>query len=219
MASPENYLHHLLAAVRQYFAPDRAPHLPGGSHIRRSKAGIADARTGDRAGEIDHHQTKHGPIQITTVHDEPVLTQDGIPVRIAATLAWSTSLHSMVSPRERAIRLAADRSPGRHDDISASSLTREALRTMVPGCGLAALLCDRQDAEELLRRDVARRGQASGLIVHLVRIRTVDIPASVQAAGDARQLLAMQACTERLRKTNKCDRHRPGVTVIGRLTV
>lgn len=172
----------------------------------------------DQAGDTDYHLTKHGPIQITTVHDEPALTQDGIPVRMAATLAWSNALHSKVSPRQRAIGLVANHSPGRNDDIAAQALTRAALRAMVPGCGLAALLCNRQAAEEQLRRNVALRGRVSGLIVHLVRIRTVDIPALVQAAGDERQLLAMRACTEHLYTTDTGNRDGSASVALGRLT-
>jgi len=213
-------LRSLLTAMRRYYVLRRSQGPLAAVLNRAMVVGAMDSHPVNRRVVNDHVGAKHGPIQITTVLGEPVTTMDGVTVQVTVQLAWSSCLSSVKGPHQGGPgRSAFDRSSCRHDEASVKTLAREPLRSMVPGCGLAALMSERQSVEEKVRMDIARQGAASGLNLHLVRIRMIDIPASVQAAGDAQALAAMRECVEKRRRLS-CGfaRARPEAAVSSQLT-
>lgn len=157
---------------------------------------------------------RHGPVRIMTVQSGPMRTLDGIPVQITARLAWSSPLQNAAPAQQDACCPGLDRSPASPDEVSVQALTREVLPTMVRSCSLATLLSDGRGADDHLRQGIAHQVDASGLFVHLARIRAIGIPVSVQAAGDARTLLAMLSCVDRRGVSNLGARKSRGVAAI-----
>jgi regulator of protease activity HflC (stomatin/prohibitin superfamily) len=109
-------------------------------------------------------------IQTTAFNAEQALTKDTVPVNVDAIIFWH------VHDAEKAA-LAITNYHEALDRVAQTSL-----REMIGSSMLAALLSDRQDADEQLKVEIGRKTAPWGLTVSSVEIRDVAIPVALQDA-------------------------------------
>lgn len=130
--------------------------------------------------------------QMASVHTEPVLTSDGVPVIVAATIAWT--------------RTAADRWTALTKEHAAVVTAVKARLLVVVGLsGLAELLFERPMIEGRLCQELGLVLADRGLALRTVTIDELGVDPELQAACDVRQLSAMRQCLARRRQVKLAD--------------
>lgn len=118
----------------------------------------------------------------TTFNAEQTLTKDTVPVDVDAVLFWrvidSEKAALQVEDYREAIFWAA----------------QTALRDVIGRTGLATMLSEREEIDELLRKTIDRRTEPWGIEVAAVEIRDVNIPPNLQDA------MSMQAQADKERE-------------------
>jgi regulator of protease activity HflC (stomatin/prohibitin superfamily) len=113
---------------------------------------------------IDHR------IQTTAFSAEQALTKDTVPVNVDAIIFWFVHDAQKAALNITNYREAIDR------------VSQTSLREMIGASYLAALLSERQAADELLRVEISRKTAEWGISVNSVEIRDVAIPVALQDA-------------------------------------
>jgi len=109
-------------------------------------------------------------IQTTAFSAEQALTRDTVPVNVEAVVFWHVHDAQKAALNITNYREAVDR------------VSQTSLREMIGASMLAALLSERQAADELLRAEIARKTADWGVSVNSVEIRDVTIPEALQDA-------------------------------------
>jgi regulator of protease activity HflC (stomatin/prohibitin superfamily) len=121
-------------------------------------------------------------IQTTEFNAEQALSRDTVPVNIDAVIFWQVH-----DPQRAALEIADYRS-------AIARVAQTSLREMVGSSLLSHLLSERQQADQILRGEIARKISSWGITVHSVEIRDVGIPMALQDA------MSRQAQAERERQ-------------------
>ncbi len=121
-------------------------------------------------------------IQTTEFNAEQALSRDTVPVNIDAVIFWQVH-----DPQRAALEITDYRS-------AIARVAQTSLREMVGSSLLSHLLSERQQADEILRGEIARKISSWGITVHSVEIRDVGIPMALQDA------MSRQAQAERERQ-------------------
>src|SRR6266496_6830431 len=121
-------------------------------------------------------------IQTTAFSAEQALTRDTVPVNVEAVVFWHVHDAQKAALNITNYREAVDR------------VSQTSLREMIGASMLAALLSERQAADEFLRAEIARKTADWGVSVNSVEIRDVTIPQALQDA------MSRQAQAERERQ-------------------
>ncbi|MEO8125002.1 MAG: SPFH domain-containing protein [Burkholderiales bacterium] len=130
--------------------------------------------------------------QVASFHIEPSLTSDGVPVIVAATIAWT--------------RTTADRWTALTTEHAAVVTAAKARLLAVVGLsGLAELLFERPLIDGRLCRELGLVLAERGLALRTVTIDELRIDPELQAACDVRQLSAMRQCLARRRQVKLAD--------------
>jgi regulator of protease activity HflC (stomatin/prohibitin superfamily) len=109
-------------------------------------------------------------IQTTAFSAEQALTRDTVPVNVEAVVFWHVHDAQRAALNIPNYREAVDR------------VSQTSLREMIGASLLAALLSERQSADEFLRAEIARKTADWGVSVNSVEIRDVTIPEALQDA-------------------------------------
>ncbi len=109
-------------------------------------------------------------IQTTAFSAEQALTRDTVPVNVEAVVFWHVHDAQKAALNITNYREAVDR------------VSQTSLREMMGASMLAALLSERQAADEFLRAEIARKTADWGVSVNSVEIRDVTIPEALQDA-------------------------------------
>jgi regulator of protease activity HflC (stomatin/prohibitin superfamily) len=109
-------------------------------------------------------------IQTTAFNAEQALTRDTVPVNVDAIIFWHIHDAQKAALSITDYRQAIDR------------VAQTSLREMIGASMLAALLSDRQSADQQLCEDIGRKTGAWGVTVTSVEIRDVAIPVALQDA-------------------------------------
>lgn len=109
-------------------------------------------------------------IQTTAFTAEQALTKDTVPVNVDAIIFWHVHDAQKAALNITNYREAIDR------------VAQTSLREMIGASMLAALLSERQAADELLRAEISRKTADWGISVNSVEIRDVAIPEALQDA-------------------------------------
>jgi regulator of protease activity HflC (stomatin/prohibitin superfamily) len=109
-------------------------------------------------------------IQTTAITAEQALTKDTVPVNVDAIVFWHVRDAQKAALNITNYREAIDR------------VAQTSLREMIGASMLAALLSERQAADELLRAEISRKTTDWGISVNSVEIRDVAIPEALQDA-------------------------------------
>jgi regulator of protease activity HflC (stomatin/prohibitin superfamily) len=121
-------------------------------------------------------------IQTTEFNAEQALSRDTVPVNIDAVIFWQVH-----DPQRAALEITDYRS-------AIARVAQTSLREMVGSSLLSHLLSERQQADQILRGEIARKISSWGITVHSVEIRDVGIPMALQDA------MSRQAQAERERQ-------------------
>jgi len=109
-------------------------------------------------------------IQTTAFTAEQALTKDTVPVNVDAIIFWHVHDAQKAALNITNYREAIDR------------VAQTSLREMIGSSMLAALLSERQAADQLLREAISRKTDSWGISVNSVEIRDVAIPEALQDA-------------------------------------
>jgi regulator of protease activity HflC (stomatin/prohibitin superfamily) len=109
-------------------------------------------------------------IQTTAFNAEQALTRDTVPVNVDAIIFWHVHDAEKAALAITNYREAIDR------------VAQTSLREMIGSSMLAALLSDRQDADEQLKLEIGQKTAPWGISVSSVEIRDVAIPVALQDA-------------------------------------
>ena len=109
-------------------------------------------------------------IQTTAFNAEQALTRDKVPVNVDAIIFWHVHDAEKAALAITNYREAIDR------------VAQTSLREMIGASMLAALLSDRQDADEQLKIEIGKKTAPWGISVSSVEIRDVAIPVALQDA-------------------------------------
>jgi regulator of protease activity HflC (stomatin/prohibitin superfamily) len=109
-------------------------------------------------------------IQTTAFNAEQALTKDTVPVNVDAIIFWHVHDAQKAALAITHYREAIDR------------VAQTSLREMIGASMLAALLSDRQEADEQLKAAISRKTAPWGVSVSSVEIRDVAIPVALQDA-------------------------------------
>jgi regulator of protease activity HflC (stomatin/prohibitin superfamily) len=109
-------------------------------------------------------------IQTTAFTAEQALTKDTVPVNVDAIIFWHVHDAQKAALNITNYREAIDR------------VAQTSLREMIGSSMLAALLSERQAADQLLRDAISRKTEDWGISVNSVEIRDVAIPEALQDA-------------------------------------
>ena len=109
-------------------------------------------------------------IQTTAFNAEQALTKDTVPVNVDAIIFWNVHDAQKAALEITDYRQAIDR------------VAQTSLREMIGSSMLAALLSDRQAADEHLRNQISGKTASWGISVTSVEIRDVAIPVALQDA-------------------------------------
>ena len=109
-------------------------------------------------------------IQTTAFNAEQALTKDTVPVNVDAIIFWHVHDAEKAALAITNYREAIDR------------VAQTSLREMIGGSMLAALLSDRQEADEKLKLEIGQKTAPWGISVSSVEIRDVAIPVALQDA-------------------------------------
>jgi regulator of protease activity HflC (stomatin/prohibitin superfamily) len=109
-------------------------------------------------------------IQTTAFTAEQALTKDTVPVNVDAIIFWHVHDAQKAALNITNYREAVDR------------VAQTSLREMIGASMLAALLSERQAADQLLRAEISRKTADWGISVNSVEIRDVAIPEALQDA-------------------------------------
>ena len=109
-------------------------------------------------------------IQTTAFTAEQALTRDTVPVNVDAIIFWHVHDAEKAALNITNYREAIDR------------VAQTSLREMIGSSMLAALLSERQAADQLLREAISRKTESWGISVNSVEIRDVAIPEALQDA-------------------------------------
>ncbi len=109
-------------------------------------------------------------IQTTAFNAEQALTRDTVPVNVDAVIFWHVADAESAALKITDYRMAIDR------------VAQTSLREMIGASMLAALLSNRQAADEQLRVEIGAKTAAWGISVTSVEIRDVAIPVALQDA-------------------------------------
>jgi regulator of protease activity HflC (stomatin/prohibitin superfamily) len=109
-------------------------------------------------------------IQTTAFNAEQALTRDTVPVNVDAIIFWHVADAEAAALKITNYREAIDR------------VAQTSLREMIGSSMLAALLSDRETADEHLRSEIGAKTAAWGILVTSVEIRDVAIPEALQDA-------------------------------------
>jgi regulator of protease activity HflC (stomatin/prohibitin superfamily) len=109
-------------------------------------------------------------IQTTAFSAEQALTRDTVPVNVEAVVFWHVHDAQRAALNITNYREAVDR------------VSQTSLREMIGASMLAALLSERQAADEFLRAEIARKTADWGVSVNSVEIRDVTIPEALRDA-------------------------------------
>jgi regulator of protease activity HflC (stomatin/prohibitin superfamily) len=121
-------------------------------------------------------------IQTTSFSAEQALSRDTVPVNVDAVIFWHVHDAQSAALNITNYREAINR------------VAQTSLREMIGSTLLAALLSERQTADELLRTEIARKTVDWGISINSVEIRDVAIPVALQDA------MSRQAQAERERQ-------------------
>src|ERR1700720_2437223 len=102
-------------------------------------------------------------VQTTAFNAEQALTKDTVPVNVDAIIFWHVHNAEMAALKITNYRQAIDR------------VAQTSLREMIGSSMLAALLSDRQAADERLRAEIGAKTSEWGISVTSVEIRDVAI--------------------------------------------
>src|SRR5437762_4202719 len=102
-------------------------------------------------------------IQTTAFSAEQALTKDTVPVNVDAIIFWYVHDAQKAALNITNYREAIDR------------VSQTSLREMIGASMLAALLSERQAADELLRKEISRKTEEWGISVKSVEIRDVAV--------------------------------------------
>jgi regulator of protease activity HflC (stomatin/prohibitin superfamily) len=111
-----------------------------------------------------------GRIQTTAFNAEQALTKDTVPVNVDAIIFWHVHDAEKAALAITNYREAIDR------------VAQTSLREMIGSSMLAALLSDRQEADEQLKDEIGQKTAPWGISVSSVEIRDVAIPVALQDA-------------------------------------
>ncbi|HVG51370.1 MAG TPA: slipin family protein [Xanthobacteraceae bacterium] len=109
-------------------------------------------------------------IQTTAFSAEQALTKDTVPVNVDAIIFWHVNDAQKAALNITNYREAVDR------------VAQTSLRELIGASMLAALLSERQIADEFLRTEITRKTASWGISVNAVEIRDVAIPEALQDA-------------------------------------
>lgn len=109
-------------------------------------------------------------IQTTGFNAEQALTRDTVPVNVDAIVFWHVHDAQSAALNITDYRQAIDR------------VAQTSLRETIGSSMLSDLLSERQQADELLRAEIARKTEDWGISVNSVEIRDVAIPVALQDA-------------------------------------
>ncbi len=109
-------------------------------------------------------------IQTTAFSAEQALTRDTVPVNVEAVVFWHVH-----DPQKAALNITNYRE-------AVDRVSQTSLREMIGASMLAALLSERQAADEFLRAEIARKTADWGVSINSVEIRDVTIPEALQDA-------------------------------------
>jgi regulator of protease activity HflC (stomatin/prohibitin superfamily) len=109
-------------------------------------------------------------IQTTAFSAEQALSRDTVPVNVDAVIFWHVHDAQRAALNITDYREAINR------------VAQTSLREMIGSTMLAALLSERQSADELLRNEIARKTADWGISINSVEIRDVAIPEALQDA-------------------------------------
>jgi regulator of protease activity HflC (stomatin/prohibitin superfamily) len=109
-------------------------------------------------------------IQTTGFNAEQALTRDTVPVNVDAIVFWHVHDAQSAALNITDYRQAIDR------------VAQTSLRETIGAAMLSELLSERQQADETLRAEIARKTQDWGISVNSVEIRDVAIPVALQDA-------------------------------------
>jgi regulator of protease activity HflC (stomatin/prohibitin superfamily) len=109
-------------------------------------------------------------ILTTAFSAEQALTKDTVPVNVEAVVFWHVH-----DPQRAALNIANYRE-------AVDRVSQTSLREMIGASLLAALLSERQQADEFLRAEIARKTADWGVSINSVEIRDVTIPETLQDA-------------------------------------
>src|ERR1700742_4621107 len=109
-------------------------------------------------------------IQTTGFNAESALTRDTVPVNVDAIVFWHVHDAQRAALNITDYRGAVER------------VAQTSLREMIGSSMLAALLSERQAADEMLRTEISRKTAEWGISVNSVEIRDVAIPVALQDA-------------------------------------
>jgi regulator of protease activity HflC (stomatin/prohibitin superfamily) len=109
-------------------------------------------------------------IQTTAFSAEQALSRDTVPVNIDAVIFWHVHDAQAAALNITDYREAINR------------VAQTSLREMIGSTMLAALLSERQSADEVLRNEIARKTADWGISINSVEIRDVAIPEALQDA-------------------------------------
>jgi regulator of protease activity HflC (stomatin/prohibitin superfamily) len=109
-------------------------------------------------------------IQTTAFSAEQALSRDTVPVNVDAVIFWHVH-----DARSAALNITDYRE-------AINRVAQTSLREMIGSTMLAALLSERQSADELLRNEIARKTADWGISINSVEIRDVAIPEALQDA-------------------------------------
>src|SRR6266851_273257 len=109
-------------------------------------------------------------IQTTAFAAEQALTKDTVPVNVDAIIFWLVHDAQKAALNITNYREAIDR------------VAQTSLREMIGASMLAALLSERQAADEVLRAEISRKTADWRILVNSVEIRDVAIPVALQDA-------------------------------------
>jgi regulator of protease activity HflC (stomatin/prohibitin superfamily) len=109
-------------------------------------------------------------IQTTAFNAEQALTKDTVPVNVDAIIFWHVHDAEKAALAITNFREAIDR------------VAQTSLREMIGSSMLAALLSDRQEADEQLKVEIGLKTAPWGISVSSVEIRDVAIPVALQDA-------------------------------------
>jgi regulator of protease activity HflC (stomatin/prohibitin superfamily) len=109
-------------------------------------------------------------IQTTAFNAEQALTKDTVPVNVDAIIFWHVHDAERAALAITNYREAIDR------------VAQTSLREMIGSSMLAALLSDRQETDQELKNQIAKKTAPWGISVSSVEIRDVAIPEALQDA-------------------------------------
>ena len=109
-------------------------------------------------------------IQTTGFNAEQALTRDTVPVNVDAIVFWHVHDAQSAALNITDYRSAIDR------------VAQTSLREMIGSSHLSELLSERQQADEVLRSEIAKKTADWGISVNSVEIRDVAIPVALQDA-------------------------------------